>query len=72
MQLLARFLRRLKSLVLVTDRRPQHLDLPTGARESLVPLLDCPLQRRDLILQGLDMSGRHPDLDVKGVALATD
>jgi hypothetical protein len=50
MQLLVRFLRHLKSLILVTDRRPQHLDLPTDAQESLVPLSDRPLQRCDLIL----------------------
>jgi hypothetical protein len=42
-QLLARLLRRSKSLVLVMDRHPQRLNLPTGARESLVPLLDRPL-----------------------------
>jgi hypothetical protein len=42
-QLLTRPLRRSKSLVLVRDRWPQHLDLLTGARESLVPLLDRPL-----------------------------
>jgi hypothetical protein len=34
--------------------------------------LDGPPQRRDLILQGLDVTGRHPDLDVKGVTLAAD
>jgi hypothetical protein len=71
-QLLARLLHRLKSLVLVTDRRPQRLKLPTGARESIIPLSNRPLQRRNLILQGTTASGRHPDLDVEGVALTTD
>jgi hypothetical protein len=71
-QLLTCFLRRLKSLVLVTDSHPQCLDLPTGARESLVPLSDGSLQRRDLVLQGPDVSGRHPDLDVEGITLAAD
>jgi hypothetical protein len=54
------------------DCRPQHLNFPTGARESLIPLSDRPLQRRDLVLQGSDASGRHPDLDVEGVALTAD
>jgi hypothetical protein len=71
-QLLTRLLRRLKSLVLVVARRPQRLDLSTGARESLVPLSDRPLQCRDLVLQGLDASGHHPNLDIKGVVLAAD
>jgi hypothetical protein len=71
-QLLACLLRRSKSLVLVTDRRPQRLDLSTGARESFVPLSDHPLQHHDLVLQGPDMSRRHPDLDIKGVALTAD
>jgi hypothetical protein len=39
-QLTVRLLGRSKSLVLVVDGRPQCLDLPTGAQESLVPLSD--------------------------------
>jgi hypothetical protein len=54
------------------DRRPQCLNLLTGARESLVPLSDRPLQRHNLILQGSDASGRHPDLDVEGVTLTAN
>jgi hypothetical protein len=50
MQLPARLLRRLKSFVLVVDRRPQCLNLPPGARESLVPLSDHPLQHHNLVL----------------------
>jgi hypothetical protein len=54
------------------DRCPQRLNLPTGVQESLVPLSDHPLQRRNLVLQGFDTSGRHPDLDVEGVTLTAD
>jgi hypothetical protein len=54
------------------DRRPQHLNLPIGARESLVPLSDCPLQHHNLILQGSNVSGRHPDLDIEGVTLTAN
>jgi hypothetical protein len=54
------------------DRRPQHLNLSAGARESLVPLLDRPLQRHNLIFQGSNVGGRHPDLDVEGIALTID
>jgi hypothetical protein len=71
-QLPAHLLRRSKSLVLVMDRHPQRLNLPTGARESLVPLSDHPLQCHNLILQGSDVSRRHPDLDVEGVTLTAD
>jgi hypothetical protein len=71
-QLLARLLCRLKSLILVEDHRSQRLNLLTGARESLIPLSDCPLQHRDLVLQGSDVSRHHPDLDVEGVMLTAD
>jgi hypothetical protein len=71
-QLVVRLLDRLKSLVLIVDGRPQYLDLSTGARESLVPLLDGPLQRHDLVLQGPDVSGHQPDLDIEGIVLAAD
>jgi hypothetical protein len=40
--------------------------------KSLIPLSNRPLQRRDLVLQGPDASGHHPDLDIKGIALAAD
>jgi hypothetical protein len=71
-QLPVRLLGRSKSLVLVVDGRPQRLDLPAGARESLVPFLDGPLQRRDLLGQGLDMGGHYPDLHVEDITLAAD
>jgi hypothetical protein len=71
-QLPACLLRRLKNLVPVMDRHPKHLNFPTGARESLVPLSDRPLQRHNLIFQGSDVGERHPDLDVEGIALTTD
>jgi hypothetical protein len=54
------------------DRRPQHLNFPADTRESLVPLSDHPLQHHNLVFQGSDAGGRHPDLDVEGIALTTD
>jgi hypothetical protein len=54
------------------DHRPQCLNLPTGAQESLVPLSDRHLQHHNLILQGSDVSGHHPDLDVEGITLTAN
>jgi hypothetical protein len=56
-QLAKHLLGRQKSLVLVLDGRPRRLDLPTGARERLVPLLDSLLQRLVLFGQGPDACG---------------
>jgi hypothetical protein len=69
-QLVTCLLRRLKSLALIIDGRPQRLDLSTGARESLIPLLDGSLQCHDLVLQGPDVSGHQANLDVEGITLA--
>jgi hypothetical protein len=71
-QLPACLLRCSKSLVPVMERHPQCLNLPSGARESFVPLSDRPHQCHNLILQGSNASERHPDLDVEGIALTAD
>jgi hypothetical protein len=65
-------LERLKSAILVTNGRPQRLDLLASAQESRVLLLNGFVQRRDLVLQGTEASGYLPDLDVEGVTLPAD
>jgi hypothetical protein len=40
--------------------------------KSLVPVTDRPPQCHNLVFQGSDAGGHHPDLDVEGIALTAD